>query len=876
MGSDDPSMLQESENLLSRFMRGPSPGKEYRGDRQQLPNRQKLPSEPGIEAQPPNPRVKVPQDDAQHPLQSIPRPKTKSSLKIASKSDNAVTLPSQHPQPKLTKGPPPRKKKQTPILLSSGSESPEPESDSPQPALIRRSRRARAEPKNYYEKMNLYASSESEKEKEAIVSGRSTRHMPNGKPSLASSKSPAAPPRLRNPPTSVNSLLRRREVGALPPRSHAGLTGQYKVFQTWKGASNDIVSLAWAPDGLRFAAGATAHCDEHMSDYNRKNNLVLGNLVSNELHELPDHWVKRPRRGSNGPSVNDPRFFMSITAVQWLDHKLYTASYDGAVKIWDASGAASCKHSLKHDSKVIVMSRSNHDENLLATGTHRIGYWDIKNDQYTPLDFPRPKARKDIELVPTSIVWGPHQATKNLLLAGMSEKEDTVAQRGLLAAFKFREASVEPEQFTPNSQNVFDIAWHPDLPLFAAACTAGQQVSRGTRSVVNIYHPLQFRSRVMELECPALDMNETVFCPFNSNYISAGCTDGTTYVWDIRKDGELVHALRHGKPINQLDENVPREQADTGVNMQLWGATSDQFYTGASDGIVKKWNILRAPEDALVEDVATLKEGIMCGAFSPDHSNLLVGDVSGGIHLLSDSPFSPDETSSFIFKESPNTYEALDPDSGVMAAHELLLSKQIEQHPVFGPGQGPLYRGPFASWARPLGTPPDQMAGTRLEERYEIRQLRGMSPEHRRGLNPAAQQDVARHISLARIRNQKPGKHKRLRREPLSEKAHDNVIDLCSDPDDDEARNTPGYKLSPKRRRAMAAQQVRPLLDSIETIDLTGDSDPEQPASTASPVTFTGKPSGQEEEPSEVESLEEDFWWPNSGSIDPNFSGGDG
>ncbi|KAL4927815.1 WD repeat protein [Aspergillus undulatus] len=854
LGSDDPSMIKESEDLLSKFMRGPS--QEALDTLQQAPNRRSSSSGSTAKLPSAKPRVKIPRGNVQLRPQSNflqqAGPPT-ASLDRGIKAQQTVMLP-------VTGAKPPSPQTR-PVSQS-------PTHNHDQPSMIRRSGRSKAEPINYYKKLSIF-DSESDEEVQVVHA----RPIPNGLPRRQHQHSTTLPSAHRAAPAtgntrqrkqrnaSVSNLLHQREVGGrVNTQLSAKTTSNMKLTKAWKGASNDIVSLAWSPDGSRFAAGATAQCDEHMMAYNRKNNLLFGDLVSNQLHELPDHWIQRPNDRS---VVNDPRLFMSVTAVQWFENTLYTASYDHTVKLWDTSkGKASCYKTLKHDSKVIVMARSNFAENLLATGTRTIGYWDTRLAQYTALELPRTRSRKHTELVPTSVAWGTNPATKEYLLAGMSEKEDGVAQHGLLAAFRYQESTVTSEHFSPNSQNVFDVAWHPGLPIFATACTAGQQASRGIRSVVNLYEPLKLKSRVMEFECPALDMNQTVFCPFNTSYISASCTDGAIYVWDLRNSAEILHTLKHGEPVNQLDETISRELADTGVNMHLWGYSYDQFYTGASDGVIKRWNILRAPEDALVEDVASLKEGIMCGAFSPDRSNLLVGDVSGGMHLLSTSSLSDDDTErSFRFRESPYVIKEEDPESGVRAARDLISSGQIERHPFYGPGQGPRYRGPFAAWARPSGVPPEQLAATPLTNEYQRRQLIGLSPKFR-DFSPDRQEEVMtleKHITLAVMRNQRRGVNKRRNLEPRvktepKDEIHE-VVDLCSD------------ESSPKRRQPKRGDVI--INSEIDIIDLTGNSDTE-----TDPVSFVASPKGVSDAEFEdgLEDFEEDFWWPESRTIDPNFS----
>ncbi|KAL4789371.1 WD40-repeat-containing domain protein [Aspergillus venezuelensis] len=852
LGSDDPSMIKESEELLSRFMSGQS--QEALHTNKQTRDRQATPVATTDKQQSDRPRLKIPRGNVQIRPKVGPRPQT--GLERA--PEPLKGNPQQKVAPSVFKG------KLNSLHQRRRSQS---SSSDDMRTTIRRSGRSRAEPTNYYKKLSIF-DGESEDDEVQVIEKKPTSRSRSlsrtqCKIALSSGHLATTTKRIKQRFTPVNNSIYKRELGRYSnSRCQLNVTGEMTLVKTWKGASNDVVSLAWSPDGTQFAAGATAQCDEHMMAYNRKNNLVLGDLVTNELHELPDHWIERPReRESASHVVNDPRLFMSVTAVQFFEDALYTASYDHTVKIWDLSkGKPACYKTLTHNSKVIVMARSNFNNNLLATGAGSIGYWDIEQSQYTALDLPRARSRKDIDLIPTSTAWGTNHAVKEYLIAGMSEKEDGIAQHGLLAAFRFGETTVTAEHFSPNSQNIFDVAWHPVLPIFATACTAGQQASRGIRSVVNLYEPMKLKSRVLEFECPALDMNQVVFCPFNNNYISASCTDGVTYVWDLRNSGQILHMLKHGEPLNQLDETMPREQVDTGVNMQLWGNSYDQLFTGASDGMVKRWNILHAPKDALVEDVACVKEGIMSGAFSPDKTNLLIGDVSGALHLLSNSPFYPDKTLShgFMFKESSCVVEdKTDIESGVMAAYDLIASGQIERHPFYGPGQGPHYEGPFAAWARPRGTPVEKLSSTPLEDKYEIRQLNGCSPKYRDGLTLGQQEDVERHITLAVMRNQRRGSNKRRIPEPkIKAEPLDEIVDLCSDEEEE---------VLPKRRQPVFQSNLPWANFEIvkaEVIDLTGDSDTESnPASIFAAL----------ESPT-TEDLEDDFWWPESRTIDANFS----
>lgn len=121
--------------------------------------------------------------------------------------------------------------------------------------------------------------------------------------------------------------------------------------------------------------------------------------------------------------------------------------------------------------------------------------------------------------------------------------------------------------------------------------------------------------------------NSFTFC-----YITAGCTDGNTYIWDTARGDKPIHILRHSDPVEEFRGD--REKEDTGVKFTAWGNTPDRFYTGSSDGVVKVWNV-RSSRKPLVRDILEVPAPVSFGMFSPDRSKLVVGDASGRVFLLS-------------------------------------------------------------------------------------------------------------------------------------------------------------------------------------------------------------------------------------------------
>lgn len=93
-----------------------------------------------------------------------------------------------------------------------------------------------------------------------------------------------------------------------------------------------------------------------------------------------------------------------------------------------------------------------------------------------------------------------------------------------------------------------------------------------------------------------------------------------------------ICVLAHGEPVEELFGE--REREDVGVKFVEWASSTDRLYTGSSDGVVKVWDI-RHGKAILVRDLIECAGPITSGAFSPDKTQLAVGDGSGRVYLLS-------------------------------------------------------------------------------------------------------------------------------------------------------------------------------------------------------------------------------------------------
>jgi len=557
---------------------------------------------------------------------------------------------------------------------------------------------------------------------------------------------------VRRPERHVSSLLRHRELGSDSRGRNVDIRRELRLrrsemiepWRYWKGASGDIVTAAWGPDSTTYAVGAAAHTNPEDVQYNRPCNLLLGDLIRNTLTELPDHRVDRPKAETLTDTYNarqavyeacDPMVYETVSHIAFSPtaDRMYTASHDRTVKIWATSAPQQCLATLQHDAHVTSVEVSAHRPGLYATGSAvienavRVYYTETNYPLHVDFSSSRAVAKPAWKIHPECLRWGSTAGTSHLLLAGFRQNNtDEASQEGQLClwdanAFQFIKV-------VPSSQSVLAAAWHPTLDFFATGGAPGGNLLTDkykTKTVVRTWDLRVPSHYTMEYECSALDMQDITFHPIDSNIVTAGCTDGTSFVWDYRRPDYPLHRLRHGLPLVDWDHTRgSREEVDTGVMMSLWGPGGSLFYTGSSDGMIKAWDVRRHPQDVMVRNVAQFGAGIQSGAFSPDGTNLLVGDADGGVHVLSSAPCGPQPVESGYDDVSPELPITLirapagsglaleinddDPGSeGRDAAKDLTDSGQIIFDSDFGVTQGPSYKTPYAFYARMEAVDPD-------------------------------------------------------------------------------------------------------------------------------------------------------------------------
>lgn len=494
-----------------------------------------------------------------------------------------------------------------------------------------------------------------------------------------------------------------------------------------RGASNDILDVAWSPDGTEYVCGSAAMAHP----YNRGNNLLYGNIVHNQLKNLPGH---RERSSGEIPQLLDPWTYYTVSFVSWKGDRFYTAGFNNRVEIWDAADPDQSLLSLPHSAPVEAMALSGPTVDLLATATNagqrclRL-YPNIVaggRGQNIPLSAVRNQA--SFHYSPTCIKFGLNHHHANELLAGFGSSavldDGSPSPRGLLALWRFDDARTTQMPLDLHGQQVFDVAWATRSNMFLSGNTIGKRRNGVNGSIVRIYDRGQL-SKVMEADCPAVDMNEVSFCPFDERIFSASCTNRSTYLWDIRNVTKPFHVLEH-------DFNVCgrfSELDDTGVKVFQWGNERSELFTGSSDGVLRQWDIRRAPADVLTERVVNSGIELMSGKLSPDKSAFLLGDASGSLRILTRSPLREEAEDigevNFEYSHTQDLASQTTPErdesghEGKQAAQELVDSGQIVIDEKFGPGQGPNYAGPYATWARRAIQPHEDIKEIPLLSKYQ-------------------------------------------------------------------------------------------------------------------------------------------------------------
>ncbi|KAK7748069.1 hypothetical protein SLS53_001321 [Cytospora paraplurivora] len=482
-----------------------------------------------------------------------------------------------------------------------------------------------------------------------------------------------------------NRGLSMRRLENFTNEFHKNLEDRLELRAEFTNCAGDISTVSWVSD-TAYIAGTTVHMDSHNQQYNKPGNLLLGTASLGtsssgtvSLKAYPDHRIPRPlvQKGENSTDEmresQDPWLYTSVVSSDYdaINGRTYTSGFDRTVKIWkikESDPSMTCLGTWKHDGIVnfVQATRLESPTGLVATASdvpvdavriYQVNPSDVSNSPYTSLSASRIRNADGTPLItdkwayfPSTMKWGIEESVKHLLLVGFSPRslkddDSDIPPDRLNTGEICLWDSINGERVritSANSQNVFEVLWHPSQPAFVMASSpTGNNIDIDVRTQVRIFtrtknadHGFVF-SEVKALDCPAIDINELTFMPNSPSYcyVTAGCTDGKTYVWDSALSDKPIHTLAHGPPLEGV--TAGDDEDDTGVKFTAWGTSLDRFYTGSSDGVVKVWNVRAGGKKAKGRVILEAPAQISYGAFSPDFSKLVIGDASGRVFILS-------------------------------------------------------------------------------------------------------------------------------------------------------------------------------------------------------------------------------------------------
>lgn len=487
----------------------------------------------------------------------------------------------------------------------------------------------------------------------------------------------------------LSSLLMAREVTGnrfrtnrmrhLPNEFHKSLEDGLELRTEFTNCAGDVSAVSWVSSSA-YVAGTTVHMDSHNQQYNKPGNLLLGSVAPprTTLRSYPDHRIPRPvvEKGENSTDdmreSQDPWLYTSVVSSDYdpRHDRTYTSGFDRSAKVWQVAKSGTsmqCIGTWMHKGFVNFVQASllDHPTGLVATAAdvpteavriYTVDPEDISGSPYRSFSATRvPDADGSFSnkwtYFPSTMKWGVEESVRHLLLVGFSprsvteDENDIPEDRLNTGELCLWDGTTGQAVRIPGakSQNAFEVLWHPYRPEFIAASSPVGEFDTDIRTQIRIFardttldQDVQFKF-VKSFDCTALDINELTIMPNSPSffYITAGCTDGKTYVWDSAQPESLrrrpIHVLAHGPPLEGIA--VGDNEDDTGVKFTAWAKSMDRFYTGSSDGVVKVWNIRgeRAKGRVILEAPAQISHG----AFSPDYSKLVIGDASGRVFILS-------------------------------------------------------------------------------------------------------------------------------------------------------------------------------------------------------------------------------------------------
>ena len=138
--------------------------------------------------------------------------------------------------------------------------------------------------------------------------------------------------------------------------------------------------------------------------------------------------------------------------------------------------------------------------------------------------------------------FGRGTMNQDYLVAGFGtdklRPDGSPSEDGYLGLWRLADERTTRLNVSPNSQQVFDIAWSNGNTTFLTGNSKRRWSGSPIASSLRLYSATE-ETAVLQVDCEAADINKVGFCKYDEQVVSAACTNGTTYLYDLSRPSKV-------------------------------------------------------------------------------------------------------------------------------------------------------------------------------------------------------------------------------------------------------------------------------------------------------------------------------------------------
>ncbi|KAF9585941.1 hypothetical protein BGW38_010847 [Lunasporangiospora selenospora] len=444
---------------------------------------------------------------------------------------------------------------------------------------------------------------------------------------------------------SISRLLRLRDIGraqrtVVQDMIQLNMLRTLSHVSTFNFSSGSVVDMVLKMDGPKMMLATASAATQDI--YNRPGNLLLTDITNGTTKQLNGHEVAGPstQGAAMASTVNDIK--LSTSGKFFI-----SGSNDQSVMIWDAESGRQVNRVCDHTSKVnriAVLEEPKDNEDVFAScsadGTIQIYKLNQEGQIVTrnkPLMVPsRPRCISSLSFS-YGYFW-------DCLAAGLEAPDDMTGSDSLGGMVIFYDANVLTKVSAGElgfrqgasggtGRSVSCLSFSPSGEYLVCG-TSGRSIEDDEKGdgVVRVFETRRGRE-IQSAVSGHEDVNLVDFSPCE-RYIYSGDHSNEIAIFDRR-------FLNGARPVHRFYHPCKdHTSASLGITSALWWrqrtvTSQDMLMTSGGDGMVRLWDIRRAPEDAELWSMDAKLGPIARMIMSPDSRQLIIGGDTGAVSLFS-------------------------------------------------------------------------------------------------------------------------------------------------------------------------------------------------------------------------------------------------